>query len=242
MHGDPIPSPNNKFEVLPLTVGNVKNMGEQKYYQYLNILLIDKNSLNNFNSEYIDNNSIYGIFIKLMSESIDINLMAMAALSVFTSETFSIHDNNLYIVKSREDGEFKIPFTKDDFLFLRDVVKRQNYMKIEDETSYKNANNKVAELKKKMMEQRKRAIKNNKDKGLTLSEIVSITSSYSQNVTPFNVWDLSIYELYNQFYRLQIWDNFHIMQYLSPHMEKDANKNTKHWTTPVDPNKYKEEN
>lgn len=242
LSGDPIPSPNNKFQVHPLTLRQIKDMGEVNYNLYKNILLIERNSLKDLPGEMLEGKSMYQIFLELVTNSYELFLRATTALLVFTLESFDVINGQLFIIKDIGDETEQIPFTENDFEFLRHVLRIQNYIGDNTGNMFNPANDKARELRERLLKARAEVRKKQKkDDGVELSSIVSIVSNYVDGINPFNVWDLTIYTLYDSFMRLQYWDNYHTLKNLQPHVADDISKDIKHWAINIDPNTIKED-
>lgn len=103
-----------------------------------------------------------------------------------------------------------------------------------DEDDYKPADDlasSVAEKLKKSKEivEKSKAM-NSEGEGLTLIDIISAVSAMSNSINKINIWDLTIYQLYDEFARLMKIDNYQLQiqaSMWSSEVEID------HWSDPL---------
>ena len=150
------------------------------------------------------------------------------AYQFYSDELESISENELTVIH------------RDNFDDFVEVVKLQNYLK-KPEKEYKP--NPVDEQAKKLMEQmeenrkkveaKKRAQNNsNDDNAIDISDIISAVSSKSYSINKFNIWDFTLYQLYDEYTRLELIDNydFSIRAMMAGVDIKDG---LKHWSSRI---------
>jgi hypothetical protein len=220
-----------KFKVKPLRLKEIKQIREANYNYLLSALLIDKEQLKD-KPEYDAKESIYEIVLEIAKEDMMFQAILLEALKTFTDEEFRLTDEGLVFLY-QDDEEILV--TEEDFINIRSVVRKQNYIFDDDKDAFNPANEKAKQLRERLNKIKGDMQKKNKTEGLKLTDIISIVSAYSKSINIFNIWDLTIYQLHEEYLRLIIWDNYHVSEMHRPHMESDAQKNIKHWSRPVDP-------
>ena len=241
--GTPITA--GKYKVKPWKLKEINEFGENNYNLFISHLLVTKEKLkssDSINKEFLAELDDYQAFCGLLLSDESTNEIVLKGLSATLGLNFFMDKyQGLYYLN--EDSEIEI---FDDSLFgeIRKTVSMQNYLTDEQsDNSFKPANNKAKELYEKLQKARKQVREKNQEdaEGLNVSDTISIVACYADGVNLNTIWDFTIYQLYESYVRLQIWDNFHITQTLAPHLDEDAMKNNKHWGIKVSPNTLKEE-
>lgn len=237
-----VPIPCNGLNVIPLTLGQIEEMGEIEYNKRLNLLLIDTNKFIDHSFE-IEGVTDYDVFLQLITQDEEILEFALSALELFTDKKFIITRDGLSYV---DNNDRLMLFTANDFDLMRRILSYQNYLDEPnvEERKVKPANKKAEELMRKRDKYRKEIQeKNRKDRdSLHLADIISIVACYSKNVNLNTIWDYTIYQLYEEYVRLSLWDEYHNLQILLPYINQEENQiETKHWGIKVTPKILKEE-
>jgi hypothetical protein len=121
-------------------------------------------------------------------------------------------------LESLSETEVKL-IHRDNFEDLVHVAKLQNYMVKPKKRDEPEANPADEETKKlmdhmKMMKEKVEAKKNeqkNQDDGnseIDISDIISAVSTKSYSMNKFNIWDLTLYQLYDEYGRLELIDEY----------------------------------
>jgi len=108
---------------------------------------------------------------------------------------------------------------RDNFDDLVEVVKFQNYLTKPSEKKNSEPNpadeetRKLQEhmdlMKKKIESKKKKQQKNDGEDGeIDISDIISAVSSKSYSINKLNVWQLTLYQLYDEYARLELIDNY----------------------------------
>jgi len=187
------------IEIKPFTIGEIVEIGYEKYYQLLNIFILDvEDILNNIPKE-LNDITVFDLFLKSGSQELFealINAISLF-LRVENSNEFGI-DNEYNIIINK----YKI--NNSNWSQICDIIQMQNCIKKEKE-SYNPAN----EEAKKIIERIKALKKENPIKeSITLSSMISGVSWKSNNINILNIWDLTIYQLYDALNRLNLIDNY----------------------------------
>ncbi|AGI11770.1 hypothetical protein X915_gp231 [Bacillus phage vB_BanS-Tsamsa] len=127
-----------------------------------------------------------------------------------------------------EDGHFQINSEKLDSIPEEDfkVVHRDNFDEIIQVVKLQNGLTKVKveeenpvdeETRKLMAQMKENREKVNKLKqneqgddgdGIDIADIISAVSSKSSSINKFNIWDLTLYQMYDEYARLELIDNY----------------------------------
>lgn len=235
----------DEYYVRPWTLGEINEFGESRYNLFASYLLVTKDSLKkdgNINQELLSKLDNYQMFCGLLLSNEREKEIVLRGLSHTLGLNFFMDKlNGLYYF----DSDKKIEIF-DDSLFdtIRSIFSVQNYLSDSESSGFNPANSKAKELFEKRQKAREKIREKNKEgkDGLNLSDTISIVACYAEGINLKTIWDLTVYQLYETYVRLQLWDDFHITQSLSPYLDKDAMKNSKHWGIKVSPNTIKEEN
>lgn len=220
-------------KVYPLSIGDIVKIGEETYNEYLSVLMFDKDSLNLETAtqdelDEINNTSNYEILLSFCLHDEPLRKNLMKAFCVFLMEEINYHQNGFFYIGELKNGRIIQP---NDFEKIKVILQKQNYLQ-EKKKEFKSANDKTAAIKEKMRQAKERIQKLKKDDQIGLSDIVSIVSTYSNDINVLSVWKLTIYQLYMCYMRISIWDEYHCNFTLLPHVEDKKGLNLdKHWST-----------
>jgi hypothetical protein len=213
LSGDPLYS--DEIGIKPLTLREINKIGYSKYMNLIGLLTIDKKLLVGEDPEL---NKLTLFEIILISGIKDLQDAFIEALSVFLGEVKEdVIINNLGIIfnaKKMDHKKSKI-INKDIFHDIVQIIKYQNcitqtnvvYERPVEEDEHtrrikekiKKSNQKIEEIKKKQSEN-----------DISFYEIVSSVSTKSNTYNKHNVWDLTIYQLYDEYKRLEAISSYEI--------------------------------
>lgn len=191
------------------TLRSISSIGGYDTYQYyLSILLLDlKTYLNmigkpeqyNLMSDQDKLNfSIFDLLI-LNEQSC---LLLQDILNFFVKENVIYsQENKNYIVKENEQIIGMI--TKDNYSSICDLICQRNCIKSNQEDLSKIKSKKALEILKKIKKGRAEKEKISKaDKNMELGNIISAVANKSQSLNMLNIWDLTIFQIWDCFARL----------------------------------------
>lgn len=191
------------------TLRSISSIGGYDTYQYyLSILLLDlKTYLNmigkpeqyNLMSDQDKLNfSIFDLLI-LNEQSC---LLLQDILNFFVKENVVYSQGNKnYIVKENEQIVGMI--TKDNYSSICDLICQRNCIKSNQEDLSKIKSKKALEILKKIKKGRAEKEKISKaDKNMELGNIISAVANKSQSLNMLNIWDLTIFQIWDCFARL----------------------------------------
>lgn len=220
-------------KVYPLSLDEIVHIGDFMYSQYLSAIMIDRNVLNTDGiktPEQIEEFNKITPFktLHMVARNDEFRRqLFIQALSVFTRDSVSYHDADFFYFG--EFNEHRV-LNEEAFELIRLIIQKQNYIEVKEEKQFKPANDKTKEILEKMKKAKEKIQKQKKDDSIGLSDIVSIVATYS-NVDILNVWNLTIYQLYEIYLRIILWDEYHNSYTLLPHVSDQSSLNLKHWTS-----------
>ncbi|MEK4824633.1 hypothetical protein NSS71_08740 [Niallia sp. FSL W8-0951] len=230
LKGSPIQLIDNIL-VHPLTLGEISELGEDLYVLCLNGLLMSKNHIpiNELSyEERVSHSKLteYQFFIQLLEVDLNMREIVTNAIRVFlrTDSFFDEATRNFYLINNNNH----LPLKEEDFLRLRDVLSKQNF-RSDSAENYKPANKKANALLERLNKVKSEIQKKTGNDSLTLADTISIVASNSKNISILNVWELTVNQLYLEYLRLVLWDNYHNDYIHLPHMSEKDRKEMKHW-------------
>lgn len=149
---------------------------------------------------------------------------------------FEVNDEKL---ESLTEDEIKIVH-RDNFDDIIQVIKLQNYLekpKAKEEDDFNPANEGVRKLKEHMEKMRAKVEKakkqqqedNGDDREVDVADIISAVSSKSNSINKLNIWEFTLYQVYDEYARLELIDNY---DFSIRAMMAGAEKiNLKHWSS-----------
>lgn len=203
--------------IKPLTFREIVKFGYTNYMQCLNILCVEvKDFIKDVDDKELEGIDVFNILLSLGGEEIEAQLES--ALSLFLGGEAIVDKENLAVIVEK-DGEFKA-ITNENFDNIREVIKWQNYVNHFDDksSSFNPSNEKARKLKEKMekLKQQRDAIKkkregnDDEENDIDLYDIVEAMSSKAYSVNELNIMDLTIYQIYSKFKRLETIDQYNI--------------------------------
>ena len=186
---------NNLGILTPLKLKEITSLGESNYNELLSVLLIDKENIDGLKDQEISNLELLMVY---SYQNIEFREKVLKALKIFLNDEFFMSNEGIFFCK-----DFildKEPF--DDFQY---VLKCANYIENKKEPDYIPGN----ERARKFMEKLKLSKQNiKKPETMNLHSIISGIAWKSNNTNIINIFDLTIYQLYNAYYRLENIDNY----------------------------------
>jgi len=234
LKGDPI-----KLEVCnvyPLTLNEVSGIGEDTYNSYLSVLMTDKSIFSEHvltleERKDVDSLTAFNVIVLNCDRILDFRFLFCQALLFFLREEVTYHQSGCFFIGELSEGRV---IDENVFSSIKLIIKKQNYLQDRQGKDFKPANDKAKDLIEQMKQIKGKLQKQNKEEGLSLSDIVSIVSAYSHDINILSIWDLTIYQIYEQYLRLIMWDNYHSNFTLIPHVSDNKSLDLKHWTTKID--------
>ena len=183
--------------------------GINTYQYYLTILLLDsktyfamaglQDQYNLFPDEEKTQLNIYD----LLTANKDSAALLQKILNFFIKEeVVYITENKKFLVQ--KDEEVTGTISKETYPIVCDVIFQRNCIKSKPEKDLSEIKNKKAlEIMKKLQKGRTEKAKHIKaDKNMELGNIISAVANKSQSLNILNIWDLTVYQVWDCFTRL----------------------------------------
>lgn len=207
-------------KIYPLTLREIVKIGYDKYNKYLGMLAIDKDN-------YIENLGLDGekkkeleqlsnfefVFVNCLHNE-DFRKEYMEAIEVFFREPVQFYEQGFFYFGEFEELKDELEkgsgkerlIHKGNFDDVQLVVKEMNGVKVGKKKE------EMDEFDRRVMEAEKMLSKyENKDEGISLITMISSLANMDDNdLNIINIWDLTIYQLYDQFKRGQLKEKYFI--------------------------------
>lgn len=205
---EPVQIPNVGSVISP-TLREISAVGYNTYQYFLSILLMDvKTYLSMTGQSEIYNHlsdsekNQLRIFELLISNKQSCALL-QNILSFFLKETIVFSPDHRGFV-SQKDGECIGMITNDHYAKLCDIICQRNCIEFKGEEDLSKVTNKKAQdIMKKLQRGRANQSKQTKsDPNFELANIVSAVANKSYSLNILNIWDLTVYQVWDCFSRL----------------------------------------
>ena len=190
------------LEIKPLTIGEVvDDVGYERYVELLSLLLVNKNRVVHLLEDKLKN-EIRNFDLFFFDEEL------MGKLIEFF-KVFLKNDNVTFLKNMGEVivliDEKKVRINRDNYDDFWQIFCKMYWVVGEEKSQYNPANKQAEEFIKKLEEKKKQYAKINKDEK-TLFDVISGVAWKSPNCNIFEIWNLTVYQLYDAYYRLEIID------------------------------------
>ena len=244
LSGSPIRVDNLIIE--PYTLWEIKNYGYSKFMEDLQWGLITKddfvNAVKDENKRKIlesmqDNLKTFDFYIKIFADVYFEKLINFLSL-VFKTDDLGIVDKYKIVINSKHDKKDLKIVTRENFDDIVEVVKLQNYLEDVNEKGehqFNPADEETQKLIEQMQKMRKKVEeikrKQNQEDGkpITIYDVISAITAKNNSINKINVWDLTLYQLYDEYKRLQAIDNYDFS--IRAIMAGAENVELKHWSS-----------
>ena len=207
--------------ILSPKLKDISSIGDNAYQSHLSILLMDLKSffaMINHSEDYERltddeklNISAYDLFIQDARSAI----LLQNALNFFVKEDVEYSpEEKVFVVKSDvvvkeqdkmvEKHEITGVISRENYRDVVDVICQRNNIKTRDIGDPDKVKNKKAlAIMKKLKKGREEMAKTSKaDKNMELGNIISAVANRSQSLNIVNIWDLTVFQLWDSFARL----------------------------------------
>lgn len=200
------------------TLGEIFDFGLSTYLEYLQSIIIDVSKLD-IDDRFLQGRvfSDYEIFLLLVLTSEDFKNTFFEAMQYFTGDTFVMDEGVIVSLKTVEnaDGEEKLIFhqflTENFWTQIRKVLTLAHWQEEPDRYDSMDAKaRKIMEKIKRNKEEVQRIkAKRGESTSLELYELIGSVCSHSKVYSLLNVWQLTYYQFFDHYYRLNINDEYH---------------------------------
>lgn len=195
--------------ILSPRLRDISSIGIQTYQYYLSVLLLDLKSYftmlgqeEQYKSLSDKEKSQIYLFDLLTINEQSINLL-QSVLNFFIKENviYSSQDKCFFV---QNDDAVIGTVTKETYPQICDFICQRNCMKANQEEAFSNVKSKKAlEIMKKLQKGRTEKTKQTKsDKNMELGNIISAVANKSHSLNILNIWDLTVYQVWDCFSRL----------------------------------------
>lgn len=206
------------LQIYPIKLKDILKLGEIKYFKLLSMLIISKSSLK---LEVEANN--FEIFMNFYYNDKEYKNAVDEAFQLFCSCEVAMNNNGYILLND-------IIIDEKEFDRMQSILMQQNFLKEEKEEKVIYANEKSRELAEKIRMAKAQVQAMSKEKTLRLGDIISIVSAYSENVNIFNVWELTVFQLYDNYIRLLMKDSYDA-KFSMMIAGTDIKEELKHWNS-----------
>ena len=194
------------IKIKPLTLTDiVEDLGFDKYVQTLGILGFDKSKFKDDISkdeyEEITNFDFYVAHGQLMDAFLDF----LRTFLSYDSVSLNLEYQSIFL----KSGEELVFINRDNADKIINIFRKMYNIQIEKEPEYNPANDRARAIIEKIKKKNEIYANLYKEEDIDLNSIISGVAWKSTNTNIFNVFDLTIYQLYDAYYRLEIVDNYY---------------------------------
>jgi len=191
-----------KIKLKPLTINEIIEVGFDAYNKYLSILCIDSDSIKEMMN--IEDETAIEPFEYLYwncKQNEETKNLISNALNLFLKEQVYFYNEGFFSIGELANNNL---LTQENFNYFIDTLKQQNC--IEKQERVKPQNDKQRDYFAKLKEMKKKYAKYEQKQDI--SDIISSVCSKHPSINLFNVGDLTIYQLIDQFKRLNAIDSY----------------------------------
>jgi hypothetical protein len=208
------------------TLREIISLGYSVYTKYISAILFDKSNIEGAESADISN---FEFLFGLSIHNEDFRNTITDALSFFFRKETQLYadDTGAFFYL----GDLSCRVNESNFETIQDVVKKANHIKITKEPEFRPANDKAREMIEKILAARKNRPKP-KEK-MNLHSIISGLAWRNNGINLVNIFDLTIYQVYDGFFRTEKIDNYQFTLsgiYAGTVNGKEINYQNIHWT------------
>jgi len=183
------------------TVREIIKIDESKYSQYLSSVLINKESLD---EKLDDNTSDFDVLFALCFHHEDFKEIVFNSFEIFLKEKPLMNGDGDNMFFEFKDGK---RLDKNNHLYFKNIIKMSHFIKeTTEEELYKPANSKAKEMIETMLRYKKNKPKPKEE--MNLHSIISGLSWRPNGINVINIFDLTIYQIYNGFFTTENIDNY----------------------------------
>lgn len=204
----------NVGKIKPPYLRDINKIGYITYSSYINALLLDpkiyyfqiikdKNYYNNLSDDERANLSTYD----LIRQDNRLQELFSTVLNFFFIENISYNYENNVFVSTDNNNKIVGIINKNSFPQICGIILQMNYMNASSKNKIKFKNDKAKKIWEKLNNKKEKQTSN--DMRMDLGNIISSLSGH-RNLNIINIWELTVYQLYDQFYRERLNISYNI--------------------------------
>ena len=224
--------------VYSVTLGEIVDIGYDKFQQYLSILTATKPTDVKGEqelTELLNNISDYQYLLLMVSMDVQVNSLVKSAFRFFTHSeaTFSLDPPGIFLGPLEE----KHILDEKHFYDLQRVLKRMYFLEVEGEEIiiYEDDDPATKRLKMQMRANREKVRKAKAKKAaqeksdMSMSDLIGSMALNDCGLNIHNIWDITYYAFHDQLKRMGWRDQFNINQKAALAGAKINKSQLKHW-------------
>lgn len=226
--------------IYPITLREIAQIGEEKFWEYVQILLTEKPYLKSDDklAEIIKPLNNFQYFLLLTSLDKDFLLKVKEAFMIFTKENvlFSLDTEEIIIGPIEEKHLLK----EEDFYEFQKIIKMICFLEKDsiDIVINDNDSSLVKSIKQKQIENKKKMNKAKRissDKSnLQISDLIASLAIGQAGLNILNIWDITYYAFHDQLKRINWREQFDINNRAAMAGAKIKKTQLKHWIKSID--------
>lgn len=185
-------------------LSEVADLGFETYNQYITMLIMNKDSMLQIfkiqKNDEVDKLTLFDIIFNIKGlRDIFYNIFSF----FIAEELFVSIPYQCFYVKKKDENKINNVrlIYQDNFEEIEDLILQTNYVNMSDEKNLKPAGKHTEELlKKREKYKQKFANQNKNDIDISLANLISKLSTYNCGINLLNVWDYTIFQLFDQFF------------------------------------------
>ncbi len=189
----------DEIEIKPFTIGEIVDIGYQKYQEFLNIFILDVEDILKEIPEGFEDIKVFDILLNSGSEDLLEILLKSIDFFLCPQKIDIKRELNIILINDKI-------INRNNWDEICKIIQLQNCVKKELKEGYNPANEEARKIIEKIKENKKNAPK--PKELITLSSMISGLGWKANNINIFDVWDLTVYQLYDGLNRLKIIDDY----------------------------------
>jgi len=187
----------DKIEIKQLTLNEITDFGYTKYQQMLNVYILELEDIVKEIPEEFNEIKIFDLLLNSGIDDLLENLLSSIYL-FFKPNKIDVISNEIILDDKK--------INRDNWDFICEIIKMQNCVKRAEKEEYNPGNERARKFIEKLNAMKKDLPKIKSD--ITLPSMISGVAWKAQNINIKNIWDLTIYQLYDALNRLNLIDDY----------------------------------
>lgn len=228
-----------ELPVKPFTLAEISEIGYSVFQGNVNIVLLTLddmiNSIEDFeiSANLKANKHQYKVFDMYVTSPEMTDILLESLKMIFRTDEVYLERSDSGELRISVDDKFVID--RDNFDEISKVVEVQNNPSFSGEDDDYNPANEVARSIAEKIRKGKEKVKQSKamesgGEGINIADMISAVSAMSNSINKLNVWELTIYQLYDEFARLNKIDNYKLQIQASMWA---SDMEIEHWSEPL---------
>ena len=194
-----------------ITLNDIKNIGLSKYDAYICTLHLDVETINKICHVEFDSSSIDIFDILVSDESLRNSVCEAFSFFIAGNVVFNQSYNTFAICKDGTNDVIGV-INKDNFREVASGIFQLNFIPYDELLETGNTSKKAKNILDKLKKGRAKLAKaKGGDSNINIPNMISSIVAYGKNYTYENIWSLTVYQLYDLFFRLNAKTQFDII-------------------------------